>query len=117
MTRILFVKGDPQTSDLLWLDRLCNGLIGWSKSRGLSMTEKSLICVVPELSLIQRAYLWLDAGNFPWKQIPVGNADGDETFWAGDFSKAELKEGERIFPKLQAWSSPPEPRLEGGVPV
>ena len=102
--RVLVVKASPEPENLVWLDRLCHGLLSWSCHKGLLRTssEYPWILLIPEYAPISRVYLWPERKGFPWKDLPTEAAKW-ELSWAGDFSDDEVKEGRKKFPKLSKW--------------
>lgn len=104
--RVLVVKSSPEPEGLVWLDRLCNGLLSWARHRGLFNTtsESPWILLVPEYAPVARVYLWPEKKNFPWKDLPA-EASKWSIVWAGDFSDDEIKEARKKFPGIAAWKS------------
>jgi hypothetical protein len=121
--RVLVAKGSGAMTGRVWLDRLCRGLLSWSRERSSAarVAELPLLLVVLDGGPINRVYLWEGTGAPPWAKLrEAREADGRrwELFVpADDFTKAELKEGEGKLGPLQVWRPEPELVWEGGAPA
>lgn len=107
MGAVLIVKAPRDAEQLLWLDRLCHGLLTWGFHRGLPAESAELLCVAPERASVEKAYVWSGSGKFPWKKLPPEAKAGGEYYWEGAFSSDELQEGQKQFKDLRPFKGSP----------
>ena len=108
---------EPKANELLgWefleLDRLSNGLLSAMISKQVSSVVKdaeldsSLYWIHPLHSEVSTILVHVGSGVISWKSI--GSIVGEKAqgvFYTGDFSAADRKRCEKMFPSLQKWQS------------
>lgn len=92
--------------ELYSVDKLCHGLITQAIYQGaMEDTQEAFVCLRPEQAPVDFVLLIPNVASFlkshPQSNFPLLK----ESYWIGEFSKAELAKVEKILPKLKAWEA------------
>lgn len=102
---ILLVK-EYSLRNLVWFDRLCQGLVSWSTFNEKiddDASKRMLYLFSPSHSKLKWGFLWINDKGFPWKKLEKLNLKNETIYWTGKFNTRELRRGKELFPKLKQW--------------
>lgn len=112
MQKLLLVKTrhkklpaeDGVPEDLIFLDKLCHGLLTQAIYRGsLKDLSKGLVCFRPEQGPLDVVILMSDLRSGDLDSIRSGFPSAEKAFWSGAMSSSELQALRKHLPKLEEW--------------